>query len=127
MKNFLLYVWQLPQNLIGLLVIFFTKAVRKPSAVNGVDEFYFATNTDTEKTWGVSLGKYIIFNYMPSIVNQRHEYGHKVQSQKLGWFYLIVIGLPSFLHNLKYRHDRNCNYYHFYTESWADNIGDIKR
>lgn len=51
---------------------------------------------------GVSLGRYIIFSndVHLSLDALKHEYGHTLQSKKLGWLYLIVIGLPSFIGNL---------------------------
>ena len=69
MKNILLYLWQLPQNLLGLLVIAFTKAEKK-------GDIYFASG----RRFGVSLGKYIIFRGFFNATDEKHEMGHQKQS-----------------------------------------------
>ena len=58
-----------------------------------------------------------------------HEYGHTVQSLILGPLYLIVIGMPStlwgFLPNLhKKRKDEQISYFSFFTEGWANRLGE---
>ena len=58
-----------------------------------------------------------------------HEYGHTIQSLILGPLYLIVIGLPSVLWCSlpccrKRREKENISYYSFYTEKWADRLGE---
>lgn len=77
---------------------------------------------------GVSLGKYIIFDSACDVepIDYAHERGHQKQSLYLGWLYLIVIGIPSGIHNLVNRKCK-CNYYHFWTEAWADKLGGVKR
>jgi hypothetical protein len=57
----------------------------------------------------------------------KHEYGHTKQSHMLGPFYLIVIGAPSFFWAWlgdKYRQKHDVSYYDFYTESWANKLGE---
>lgn len=44
-----------------------------------------------------------------------YEYGHYLQSQKIGLFYMPVIGIPSFINEAT--GDSNT----FYTEKWANN------
>ena len=46
-----------------------------------------------------------------------------MQSQKLGWFYLFIIGIPSIL-NAWLRFTK-C-YYDFYTEKWANKLANLK-
>lgn len=58
-----------------------------------------------------------------------HEYGHTIQSLILGPLYLIVIGIPStlwgFLPNLhKKRKDEQISYFSFFTEGWANRLGE---
>lgn len=58
-----------------------------------------------------------------------HEYGHTLQSLLLGPLYLPVIGLPSLLWcRLPYFKQRRMksgrSYYSFYTEKWADMLGE---
>ena len=90
MKEFLLYLWQLPQNILGLIVILLTQAkyCNKGCWVTTVGRFK------------VSLGKYIIFGQVVNDTSLKHEQGHQVQSKYLGPFYLIIIGIPSGLFNL---------------------------
>ena len=59
-----------------------------------------------------------------------HEYGHTIQSKKLGLFYLFIIGLPSITWAgclQAYRNKYNVSYYSFYTERWADKLGGVER
>lgn len=128
MKKFILFIWQLPQNILGLLVILFTGAVKI--------ECYYFTNKCSE--FGVSLGNFIIFGgyYLPSSLGDlRHEQGHQKQSLYLGWLYLILIGLPSIIGNIYDRmfHKKWDNirrvkwYYNQPWEKWADKLGGVNR
>lgn len=120
----LLYIHQLPQNLIGLLVILFTGAKENLG--------YWFTN---KYSFGVSLGNYIIFGQTVNDTDVRHEYGHQKQSEKLGWLYLLVVGLPSVVRNIWDRvahkkwsyKKRNEWYYSGFPENWADKLGGVKR
>lgn len=58
-----------------------------------------------------------------------HEYGHTVQSLILGPLYLLVIGLPSVIwlrtpRLSRRRRDAGSSYYAFYTERWANHLGE---
>lgn len=57
MKNTLLYIWQLPQHLLGLLLIAFYRPSRKHVLDNGSIVFYAY-----RMIGGISLGKYSIVN-----------------------------------------------------------------
>lgn len=119
MKSILLYIHQLPQNILGLLFLLFIKGGERVS-VDGI-AFYHAKGFHG----GISLGKYIILGeYCKKSV--KHEYGHCRQSQMLGWLYLIVVGLPSILHAAFCRCKRH-SYYSFFTERWADKLGGVDR
>lgn len=124
-KKVLLYLWQLPQNILGLLVIFFTKAVYYKSGCWVTTDYRF----------GVSLGNYIIFGGRVDETSLKHEQGHQKQSLYLGWFYLLIIGLPSAIGNI---YDRVAHKHWHYTESekwyyaqpweaWADRLGGVER
>lgn len=121
-KEVLLYIWQLPQNILGLLFLLFIKGEERKTTDNIT--FYYCKNF----RGGISLGKYIILNSCNK-TTVRHEYGHCIQSKMLGWLYLIVIGLPSLIHAgiHKYNCSPSKSYYHFYTEKWADKLMGIKR
>ena len=93
MKKVLLWLWQLPQNLLGLLVILVTGAHRTAFKGEWVASKW---------SWfGVSLGNYIIFGGAGgSVESLKHELGHQKQSKILGPLYLIIIGLPSITGNI---------------------------
>ena len=93
MKKVLLYIWQLPQNLLGLLVILVTRAKKTVAPWEWIASSW--------PRFGVSLGNYIIFGGAGGGVDSyHHEIGHHKQSKILGPLYLIVIGLPSLLGNI---------------------------
>ena len=123
MKNILLYIWQLPQNLLGLLLLLFYKVDKivdyKDKKIRVCKNF----------SGGISLGNYIIVCREDQKMIM-HEYGHTLQSKMLGPLYLIVIGLPSLVWAALYGPiipwSKN-GYYKFYTEKWADKLGEVKR
>ena len=121
MKEALLYLWQLPQNLVGLLFLLFIKGEVKHNLAD--IEFY----TSARFPGGISLGKYIVMGYATE-KRVRHEFGHCIQSKILGWLYLPIVGLCSGLHAWLH----NCakhgkTYYHYWTEKWADRLAGITR
>lgn len=122
MKNKLyLWIWCFPQMLLGLILKICTNARKR----DGYYEYDI-------KSGSISLGEYIFL--CPSHWNDetvlKHEQGHAKQSLKLGWLYLLVIGLPSFIWAncfAKFREKHNISYYDFYTEKWADQLGGVER
>ena len=120
-KTITTWLWCFPQNLLGFCFLLFTKA-RK------VGDHY---EYDLE-SGSVSLGDYIFLcpqHWNDSTV-LRHEKGHQIQSRRLGWLYLPVIGLPSLVWSGcfgAYRKKHNISYFDFYTERWADRLGGVKR
>ena len=62
----------------------------------------------------------------------RHEFGHVIQSRILGWLYIPIILIPSFLwyclincieKRFKIPEDKVITlYYKFYTEKWANKL-----
>lgn len=119
MKQFLLYLWQLPQNVIGWVLSLFAE-----HKINIGDVQVY---TAKWMQGGISLGQYVLVKTFDA-TTVRHEYGHSIQSKKLGWFYLLVIGLPSIVHAVVWRcSKKRWNYYAFYTEKWADKLGKVER
>ena len=119
--SILLYLWQLPQNLLGLLFLFVLKGETRHWL--GSIRFYFLDAFPG----GITLGEYIIVGTKQDLT-VRHEFGHVVQSRILGPLYLIVIGLPSLLWAwLGDRIAPRKSYYWFYAEAWADRLGGVRR
>ena len=124
-EKILLYLWQLPQNIVGLLVILFSRAKHNKTSDIWETKHYF----------GVSLGNYIILNECCSRNDIKHERGHQKQSLYLGWLYLLLIGLPSaagniwdrVFHKKWYYTARLYWYYKQPWEAWADKLGGVKR
>jgi hypothetical protein len=86
----LLWVWQFPQNLLGLFLVGVLKAKRNRLAV--ISDSVFFTEV---KGFGVSLGSHIIVSSGCNRSTLLHEQGHQVQSRWLGPLYLLVVGIPS--------------------------------
>jgi hypothetical protein len=135
-KMVLLYLmywtWCFPQSFIGLIWFIVCK-IRgfKSSEYNKYT--LWTHDTNYSPAGGVSLGMFMFskeydmnrYVYNTEIVRD-HEYGHVIQSLMLGWFYIIIIGLPSVVWLLLHSKTRK-SYYWFYTESWADKLGKVKR
>lgn len=128
MKTFIdivLYIWQLPQNLLGLLLL----AIYRPEIrwnYNGA----LVTFADRMPSYaGISLGVYVILakRFFTDSDSIQHEWGHTRQSRMLGPLYLFVVGLPSLLWAAWWTPDRGVSYFSFWTERWADKIGGVKR
>ena len=120
----LLYLWQLPQNLLGLLLV---KILRPEDCYEMEGELLCYAS---RMRGGISLGRYIILNITVKDYtgnSERHELGHARQSRMLGWFYLFVIGIPSILWAAWWNSSRPMSYYSFYTERWADHLGGVNR
>lgn len=132
-KTFILnWIWQLPQNLCGLVYKYISKNNRKErienTAINKLGvEAYVKTSPGS-----ISLGKYIFISERNKDNRNTifHEIGHSKQSRILGPLYLIVIGIPSItwatLHSYipyLWKYD----YYSFPTEKSADKLMHIKR
>ena len=117
------YIWELPQNLLGLLL----RVIYK-----GTDSEYegAVVRRSLQMQGGISLGRYIIVSQFAGEKTVMHEYGHCLQSRRLGWLYLLVIGLPSIiwagLYGRVVKSTKN-GYYRWYTEKWADRLGGVER
>lgn len=130
MKNVLLWIWQLPQNLFGLAVLLFNKVVHgcvRSRTIDGINYYYVKHVNDC----GISLGNYIFLDSDRSITEKsvRHEWGHQKQSLKYGWLYLIIVGLPSAIGNIYSRlaHKDDRWYYNQWWERTADELGGVTR
>ena len=124
LKKTILYIWQFPQNILGVLLVLLTH----PSRVID-DDGKAVIRSSYRMHGGISLGRYIVINtYQCRTQTIRHELGHSRQSRMLGPAYLLVIGIPSLL--WAWLHSRLApgkSYYRFYTEKWADRLGRVER
>jgi hypothetical protein len=114
MKKILYYIWQLPQHIVALCII---AIIWRNIIIHKKEDSLIVISNSL--MGGVSLGNYI---FMPRENNNmlKHELGHSKQSRIFGPLYLIIIGIPSLLHNLIHRCFRHTSlkwdYYSFYTE-----------
>ena len=122
LKEIILYVWQLPQNLLGALL----SCIMAPGTKSRFRDVRMLKSVRMKG--GISLGRYIIMSDRTDHpVLARHEWGHTRQSRMLGPLYLLVVGLPSLLWAIWWRPTRRVSYYWFYTERWADRLAGIRR
>lgn len=132
--KFLLFLWQLPQNIFGLIL----SKIEKSFKSKYFEIEYYATRNPGKymKDCAISLGDFIILdisNFSEQTI--RHEHGHQIQSKILGPLYLLVIGLPSVIGNFIDRvfhkkwdnNKREKWYYSLPWEHWADKLGNVNR
>ena len=124
-KDSIKWLWQFPQNMLALCIegVLCEAAYRKGKADGNTIIMNIALPS------AMSLGDYLFVNPMSSQKSIQHECGHSKQSDILGPLYLIVIGIPSLLHNIVYylcsKIGIKWNYYSFYTEYWANKLVGI--
>lgn len=118
----LLWIWQAPQNIVGLVFhLIYGRTMARYRGINVVVSERFPG--------GISLGDTIFVKrpYLADPDTWNHEYGHTRQSLYLGPFYLFVVGIPSLLWAWYWTPGRGVSYYSFYTEKWADKLGGVER
>ena len=136
--SILLYIWQLPQNILALIVTAVVSIKHKKlytTKYKGVTYYWF-------KDWnrGVSLGNYVILGNwaLDKDATINHEYGHTIQSKILGPLYLFTVGILSGCGNLidQWFHTEKNGwsyeraerwYYNQIVEKWADFCGKVQR
>lgn len=118
----LLFLWQLPQNLVALGLLL---CCGKVQFITYRHYCIGLSGRLPSQAGGISLGNFAIIS--PDCTHNdeilRHEIdGHTFDSKIFGPLYLLVIGLPSVLHLLWYVRKRPTNktYDDFYTERWAN-------
>lgn len=78
-----------------------------------------------DRLGGVCLGPVILVGTRASDALILHEWGHFRQHLRLGPLYLLVVGIPSVAHAAWHHQHPEANYFHFYTEAWADHLGGV--
>lgn len=129
--------WGVLQTLLGFLVFLFHIKERHFS-------YHGAVVTKWKGKSSVSLGMFVFVTNEPYFYEKLkdeytkeelsgrllvHEYGHTIQSLILGPLYLIVIGIPSTLWGFlpscyNKRKNENVSYFSFFTEKWANILGE---
>jgi hypothetical protein len=135
----ILYLWQLPQNLIGLFLIIIFQAREYEITINGKVIRYYVIVKPWYK-FSSQKGQYTIVppKNIGRVKTIRHEYlGHGKQSKITGPFYLLIIGLPSVIRNRisVWRSKPSSWYYgfgpHAHLRAWpekqADRLGGVVR
>ena len=122
-KKILLYLWQLPQEIIGYFLVLILKGKHSKYGIIGI---YTVPNLFHS---GISLGDYIIFDSRIELseIDVLHEYGHQLQSRFLGPLYLLIVGIPSLIGNIYSRIKKKSDawYYSRFPENWADKLGGV--
>ena len=94
------FTWELPQTLGGWLYSVGRAVMGQADRVDTLGGITFVTKKDYKYGMGVSLGTFVdLWASSWMLGNQicMHEFGHTADSQRFGWLYLPVIGLPSLL------------------------------
>lgn len=100
------FTWELPQTLVGWLYSLSRAVAGQVDRVETLGGITFAAKSGCHFGMGVSLGTFVDLwagSWMRGegegfiLGNQlcMHEFGHTADSQRFGWAYLPVIGLPS--------------------------------
>lgn len=117
--------WGVLQTCMGLaLYLYYRKSSHQ--------WFRGAVCTRWRREEGISLGLFIFAPDRDEDWCRRmavHEYGHTWQSLMLGPGYLIAVGIPSMVwarspYCIRMRREKKMAYSDFYTERWADALGE---
>ncbi len=128
MYYILQFTWEIIQNVVGFCIF-----------LANIGRRHFRYGDAVVTVWksrrgSLGLGTFI-FITKDAMTDERreftlkHEYGHTLQSIILGPLFLPVVGLPSLLWAgllvfRKYREKNAVSYYRFYTERWANFLGE---
>lgn len=128
------FFWELPQVLVGYAVAQWRNVLGRVNRVEylGGVTFVVAQGQCDGINMGMSLGCYVNiwlsgtmgrdFEYEVRYSFGQifmHEFGHTIDSLRLGWIYLIAVGLPSLI-SVKLEGFRGHRHKNLYAERWAD-------
>lgn len=134
--RFALFAWEIPQNLLGLLLLSVHYARRNIAVINFEHERVFI---EIKSIGAVSLGLFVFYTRRDNTFvpvgdeNRDHEFGHTFQSRALGPLYLPIVGLASearLLYAVGFKlltGRRWPGYYDGFPEKAADELGDVDR
>ena len=132
LKKLALFIWQLPQMLLGYLLLFLVYTPKYVVEVDGV-KIYFVDRMAKSINFGqmsfITSRLYRVGCDISELAVVRHEVGHSKQSRRLSWLYLFVITIPALVWAARFpkKKMRSTRFYDFFTERWADRLGDVKR
>ena len=127
--------WGILQTLLGLMLFLIHYKCKHYS-------YHGAIVTEWNSNTSISLGLFVFVSAKPFFVKKFegqiceeelskrllvHEYGHTIQSLILGPLYLILMGIPSTLWGFlfgKKRKEQQIPYGAFFTEKWANYLGE---
>ena len=117
----ILFIWQLPQNILAILIFPFLGKKKIICYRN-----YCLCFSCSKMTGGISLGGFAYVGPDLDKYSISHEVdGHTVQSKLLGPLYLIIVGIPSFVWCNIINREKYPNYYVFFTEKWANYCANL--
>ncbi|OAI31552.1 hypothetical protein A1351_21370 [Methylosinus sp. R-45379] len=132
LNRMLLFGWELPQNVVGTLVLVVQAMRGNVIVISFQQERVFV---ELRSIGAISLGLFVFFTckdnpFVPvGRENRDHEFGHSFQSRALGPLYLPVIGTASearVVYAFAYRYvtgRRWSGYYDGFPERQADELG----
>ena len=96
------FTWQIEQTLVGFLSAQTMNTFHIAGGVENVSFLHGTTVVSTKKTWGdqaFTISNFIMGGSNLEAANDnylfQHEFGHYLQSKRLGPFYFSHVGLPS--------------------------------
>ena len=122
---FIQWIWGFPQNAAGV----FLYLLKKHANTGGTYRYAQVIHWDRKDS--LSLGMFLFIGTGCGMRIIKHEYGHTIQSLILGPFYLILVGIPSYI----WCHFPGCkkqwlsgkvSYFSRYPENWADRLGHVE-
>lgn len=114
-------IWQLPQTLVGLIMMPFMGKMKKVA-----DRHFNFCWEATNMMGGISLGPIAFVSRGMSEEAIAHETdGHTKQSLWEGPLYLLITGIPSLIHAWLYDYKKHC-YYDFFCEKWANDLAGLE-
>lgn len=123
--TFILFLWQLPQCLVGLILYFMFRIelIEYTNLHTNMNVLWIPTKWSA--CW--SLGPFIFAHFDSGQEILNHETGHSVQSLYLGPLFLLAVGLPSvFLFWWRRLGNKSHEwYYDHYPENWANKLGGV--
>lgn len=118
-NNILLNLWQLPQNILGLLIkIFCFNKIKSNWWQWDYVEIIISKNIKNS----FCLGRYIFVNENSNNYNIiSYEYGNYLLSRLFGPLYLFLIFIPNIINHIIHGYNNHI-FYNTYPSKWANNL-----